>query len=123
VAATPATIDDYIETFPPDVQAILREVRRRIRSTVPTADETISYGIPTFTLGGRYLVYFAGWKHHISVYPVPTGDATFEREIDPFRAGKGTLKFPLDKPIPYELIERATALLVQDRTTGGGADT
>jgi uncharacterized protein YdhG (YjbR/CyaY superfamily) len=123
VAATPATIDDYIETFPPDVQAILREVRRRIRSTVPTADETISYGIPTFTLGGRYLVYFAGWKHHISVYPVPTGDATFEREIDPFRAGKGTLKFPLDKPIPYELIERATALLVQDRTTGGAADT
>jgi uncharacterized protein YdhG (YjbR/CyaY superfamily) len=122
LAAKPTTIDDYIASFPADVQAILQEVRRIIRNAVPAADETISYGIPTFTFDGRYLVYFAGWKRHISVYPVPTGDATFEREIDPFRAGKGTLKFPLDKPIPYDLIERVTALLVQERTSGGAAD-
>jgi uncharacterized protein YdhG (YjbR/CyaY superfamily) len=114
----PATIDDYIDTFPTDVQAILEQVRRRIGSTLPTADEAISYGIPTFTIGGRYLVYFAGWKHHISVYPVPAGDATFEQEIEPYRAGKGTLKFPLAKPIPYHLIERVAALLMEERTSG-----
>jgi uncharacterized protein YdhG (YjbR/CyaY superfamily) len=108
-------MDDYIDTFPADVQAILQEVRRRIGSVVPTAEETISYGIPTFTIGGRYLVYFAGWKHHISVYPVPTGDATFEQEIEPYRAGKGTLKFPLSELIPYELIERGAVLLVEER--------
>jgi uncharacterized protein YdhG (YjbR/CyaY superfamily) len=122
VAVTPATIDDYIDTFPAHVQAILQEVRRRMGSVVPTAEETISYGIPTFTLDGRYLVYFAGWKHHISVYPVPTGDATFEREIEPYRAGKGTLKFPLAEPIPYDLIERVAALLVKERTPDETAD-
>jgi uncharacterized protein YdhG (YjbR/CyaY superfamily) len=115
VADTPTTIGDYIDSFPADVQEILEEVRGRIRNAVPTADETISYGIPTFTLGGRYLVYFAGWKRHISVYPIPAGDATFEREIEPYRAGKGTLKFPLSGPIPYDLIERVAALLVEER--------
>lgn len=115
----PATIDDYIDTLPADVQAILLEVRRRIRNALPTADEAISYGIPTFTLGGRYLVYFAGWKHHISVYPVPTGDAAFERKIEPYRAGKGTLKFPLREPIPYDLIERVASLLLEERTDAG----
>jgi uncharacterized protein YdhG (YjbR/CyaY superfamily) len=112
VADTPATIDDYIDPFPAGVQVILQEVRDRIRNAVPAADETISYGIPTFTMGGRSVVYFAGWKHHISVYPVPNGDATFEREIEPYRAGKGTLKFPLGQPIPYDLVERVAALLV-----------
>lgn len=116
MASTPATIDDYIETFPADVQAILQEVRARIRNALRVADETISYGIPTFTLDGRSLVYFAGWKHHISVYPVPTGDATFEREVEPYRASPGTLKFPLAGPIPYDLIEWVAALLLQERT-------
>jgi uncharacterized protein YdhG (YjbR/CyaY superfamily) len=122
MAGMPETIDDYIDAFPADVRAILGKVRRRIANAVPTAGETISYGIPTFTLGGRYLVYFAGWKHHISVYPVPTGDATLEGEIEPYRAGKGTLKFPLAKPIPYDLIERVAALLVEERKSGGAAD-
>ncbi len=116
MADTPATIDAYIETFPEEVQTILREVRRRIGKAVPAADETISYGIPTFTLEGRYLVYFAGWKHHISVYPIPTGDATFDHEVEPYVAGKGTLKFPLTEPIPYNLIERVAALLHEERT-------
>jgi uncharacterized protein YdhG (YjbR/CyaY superfamily) len=116
VADAPATIDDYIDMFPADVQTILQEVRRTIGNAVPAADETISYGIPTFTLGGRYLVYFAGWKHHLSVYPIPTGDAAFEQEIEPYAAGKGTLKFPLAKPIPYDLIERVAELLLEERT-------
>ncbi len=113
---TPATIDDYIDTFPADVQVILQEVRRRIRNAAPATAEKISYGIPTFTLSGAYLVYFAGWKHHVSVYPVPAGDANFDREIEPYRASKGTLKFPLAKPIPYDLIERVATLLHQERT-------
>jgi uncharacterized protein YdhG (YjbR/CyaY superfamily) len=98
MASTPATIDDCIETFPADVQSVLQEVRRRIRNALPTADETISYGIPTFTLDGRYLVYFAGWKHHISVYPVPAGDATFEREIE--RTGPARARSSSRSPSP-----------------------
>jgi uncharacterized protein YdhG (YjbR/CyaY superfamily) len=123
VADTPATMDDYIDTFPAEVQVILHQVRGRIRNALPTADERISYGIPTFTLDGQYLVYFAGWKHHVSVYPVPMGDANFEQEIEPYRAGKGTLKFPLAEPIPYGLIEQVAALLLEERRTGGAADT
>lgn len=115
-ADTPATTDDYIDAFPADVQVVLREVRGRIRKALPTASETISYGIPTFTIGGRYVVYFAGWKQHISVYPIPSGDAAFQREIEPYRAGKGTLKFPLAEPIPYDLVERIAMLLLEDRS-------
>ena len=112
----PATVDDYIGAFPADVQTILQEVRARLRSAVPTADEGISYGIPVLTLDGRYLVYFAGWKHHISVYPLPEGDATLDEAMAPYVAGKGTLKFPLAEPIPYDLIERVAARLLEERS-------
>jgi len=112
----PATIDDYIGAFPADVRTILQEVRARLRSAVPTADEGISYGIPVFTLDGRYLVYFAGWKLHISVYPLPEGDAALDEAMAPYVAGKGTLKFPLDEPIPYDLIERVAARLLEERS-------
>ena len=112
----PATIDDYIGAFPADVQTILEAVRARLRSAAPTADEGISYGIPVFTLDGRYLVYFAGWKHHISVYPLPEGDAVLDGEMEPYIAGKGTLKFPLAEPIPYDLIERVAARLLEERS-------
>jgi uncharacterized protein YdhG (YjbR/CyaY superfamily) len=119
VAAQFASIDDYISSFPDDVQPLLQQVRRTILDVVPEVDETISYGIPTMMLDGRYLVYFAGWKKHISVYPIPTGDAAFEQEIAPYRAAKGTLKFPLDKPIPYDVIKRATVLLADQRSANG----
>jgi len=115
VAEQFATIDQYIASFPEDVQVILEEVRRRIRNVAPEAGETISYQIPTMTLSGRHLVYFAAWKHHISFYPVPAVDESFERQLAPYRAGRGTVRFPLNKPIPYGLIERLTALLVQQR--------
>jgi uncharacterized protein YdhG (YjbR/CyaY superfamily) len=72
------TVDEYIGSCPEDVQQILREIRRRLRSAVPDADETISYGIPAMTLGGKHLIYFGAWKTHISVYPVPSGDAEME---------------------------------------------
>lgn len=110
-----ATIDDYISSFPEDVQIVLDRVRRTIRNVVPEAGETISYKIPTITLDGKYLVYFAGWKHHISLYPLPTPDKALEQELAPYIAGKGTVKFPLREPIPYDLIERLVALLVKQR--------
>jgi uncharacterized protein YdhG (YjbR/CyaY superfamily) len=108
-------VDEYIASFPAEVQGILQEIRRRCRAAVPGSGETISYGIPTVTLDGNYVVYFAGWAHHISVYPVPTGDEAFQAAIAPYRAAKGTLKFPLTKPMPYGLIEETAALLAAQR--------
>jgi len=110
-----ATVDEYIESFPPDVQAELQELRRRLRAAAPGSGETISYKIPTITVGGRALVYFAGWKTYLSVYPVPAADESFERELAPYRAGKGTLRFPLGRVIPDGLIERLVTLLVEQR--------
>lgn len=103
------TIDDYIASFPPETRTILENVRRAMRKAAPGTEETISYGIPTFTLDGRYVIYFAGWKHHISIYPIPAGDEALARDIAPYRHAKGTLRFPLKEPIPYELIERLAA--------------
>ena len=112
-----ATIDDYIGSFPAQVQIILHEVRRTILDAVPGAEETISYHIPTITLGGRNVVHFAAWKNHIVLYPTPTGSQAFEREIAPYRAARSTVRFSLRKPIPYGLIEQMVALLVA-RGTG-----
>lgn len=115
-----STIDEYIASSPVDVQVILTEVRRTILGVVPGAGEMISYRIPAITLGGKPLVYFAGWKNHISVYPLPAGDPDFERELAPYLAGKGTARFPLRRPIPYDLIGRLAALLVARREGPAG---
>jgi uncharacterized protein YdhG (YjbR/CyaY superfamily) len=120
MTAQAATIDEYIASCPGggqeiDVQEILREIRRRVRRAVPDAGERISYGIPTMTLDGRRLVYFGAWKNHIASYPVPAADTGLQQEIAPYRAGKGTLRFPLRRPVPYDLIERLAALLAQQR--------
>ncbi|MEP7023173.1 MAG: DUF1801 domain-containing protein [Actinomycetota bacterium] len=112
------TVDEYIGSFPSEVQAVLEEVRRQIQAAVPGSGETISYQIPAITLGGKSLVYFAAWKHHISVYPVPEADGAFEQELAPYLAGKGTVKFPFRQPIPYGLIRRLAALLAQQRSGG-----
>lgn len=116
-----ATIDEYISSFPDSIRIILEEVRRRIRNAAPEAGETISYQIPTMTLRGKSLVFFAAWKHHISLYPVPAGDEAFEHELAPYRASKGTVRFPLREPIPYDLIERLVGLLARQRV-GGASD-
>jgi uncharacterized protein YdhG (YjbR/CyaY superfamily) len=119
--AAPGSIEEYIAGFPPDVQRTLEEVRAAIRAVVPGTEEKITYGIPTFVLDGRYVVYYSGWKRHVSVYPTPdtSADPALERDIKPFMAGKGTLKFALDKPIPGDLIQRvATRLLEQRRERG-----
>jgi uncharacterized protein YdhG (YjbR/CyaY superfamily) len=105
-----ASVDEYIGSFPPDVQLVLGKVRRAILAAVPAAGETISYHIPTITLGGKAMLHFAGWKHHISLYPAPAGDDAFEHRLGPYRSEKSTLKFPLSKPVPYDLIEQVARL-------------
>jgi uncharacterized protein YdhG (YjbR/CyaY superfamily) len=109
----PKDIDEYIATFPSNVQEILEKIRITIKEAVPDAEETISYTMPTFTLNGRYLIYFAAYKKHIGMYPVPTGDAAFNAELLPYIAGKGTLKFPFDQPIPFDLIGKMVKLQAQ----------
>ena len=109
------TIDQYINNFPADVQAILEHMRTVIHSTVPESIETLRYGIPTFDLNGRHLVFLAGWKQHISLYPLPAGDAAYQEKIAPYKKEKSTLRFPISKPIPYELVGETVRLLKQER--------
>lgn len=107
------TIDQYIASFPTEVQAILEKIRKIIATEVPEAVETISYGIPTFKLNGKFVVYFAGFKHHVSLYPIPNMNAEFEKRIQPFIKGKGTVQFQLKDPIPYDLIKEFVKLAHQ----------
>ena len=101
--STPKNIDEYIAGFPHDVQEILEKMRMTIRKAAPDAEETIKYQIPTFTLKGN-LVSFAAYKKHIGLYPAPTGTQKFNKELSVYRAAKASVRFPLDKPIPFALI-------------------
>lgn len=112
--AGPKNIDEYIAGFPRDVQEILEKVRMTIRGAAPDAEETISYQIPTFTLKGKYLIYFAAYKKHIAVYPAPIGNAEFKEEMSVYGSGKGTAKFPLDKPIPFDLIRKIVRFRIKE---------
>jgi uncharacterized protein YdhG (YjbR/CyaY superfamily) len=105
-------IDSYISQFPADVQAILEKVRETIRHAAPQAKETISYQMPAFKQHGM-LVYFAAWKHHIGFYPPVSGDKALEKAVARYAGPKGNLQFPLDEPIPYDLIERIVKLRVK----------
>src|SRR5229473_8243581 len=108
------TIDGYISTFPEDIQVILEKVRQAIHKAVPEAAETMSYAIPTFDLNGKHVVFFAGWKQHISLYPTPAGDEAFQQELSRYRRVKSTVQFPLDKPVPYDFVEKMVALLLKE---------
>jgi len=108
------SMDEYIASFPEDVQKTLEELRATIKSAAPAAEETISYNIPTFTVNGKYLIYFAGWKHHISIYPIPTGSESFNKQVAKYVEGKGTLQFPIDKPLPLKLITKIVKLKVAE---------
>ncbi len=100
------TIDEYIESFPENVQDILEKLRDTIRKTAPGAAESISYQMPTFKLDRKRLLYFSAWKNHIGFYSVPIGDAAFRKELSPYSGEKGSLRFPMDKPIPYDLVKK-----------------
>jgi uncharacterized protein YdhG (YjbR/CyaY superfamily) len=108
------TIDEYISTFPGEIQAVLEQVRQAIHKAAPEAAETMSYGIPTFNLNGKHLVFFAGWKQHISLYPLPAGDEAFQQELSHYKRAKGTIQFPLDKPLPYDFVEKIVTLLMRE---------
>lgn len=112
---TPPSIDAYIAGFPAETQLILEDVRALIRATAPDATERISYEIPTFDMNGTYLIYFAGWKKYISMYPVSGRmvDA-FGDELRPYRSGKGTVRFPLSKPLPKDLIRRIVEYRIRE---------
>jgi uncharacterized protein YdhG (YjbR/CyaY superfamily) len=109
----PQNIDEYIADFPNDVQEVLKKVRMTIRKAAPDAEETINYQIPTFTLKGN-LVHFAAYKNHIGFYPAPTGIAKFKNELLVYEGAKGSVKFPLDKPMPFGLISKIVKFRVKE---------
>jgi uncharacterized protein YdhG (YjbR/CyaY superfamily) len=109
----PTTIDEYILGFPPHIQEILQKIRQIIRAAAPQAQETINYQMPTFTLEGN-LVHFAAYQNHIGFYPIPSGIEAFKDELSAYKSGKGSAQFPLDQPIPYDLIRRIVEFRVKE---------
>ena len=108
-----ASIDEYIATFPEDVQALLQEVRQTIKAAAPEATEKIAYAIPTFFLKGN-LVHFAAFKNHIGFYPAPRGIDAFQEELSKYKGAKGSVQFPIDEPMPLDLISRIVEYRVND---------
>ncbi len=112
--STATTTDTYIAAFPAETQAMLREIRALIKASAPAATETISYAIPTFDLGGRHLVHFAGYAQHVGFYPTGSGIAAFADELKPYKHARGSLQFPLGGPLPRDLIRRIVEFRVAE---------
>jgi uncharacterized protein YdhG (YjbR/CyaY superfamily) len=117
--STAKNIDDYIAQFPPSTREVLEELRALIKATAPEATEAISYAIPTFDLGGRHLVHFAGFEKHIGFYPIPSGLEAFKEDLNPYKTGKGSVQFPLGKPLPRDLIRRIVEFRVEENMRKG----
>ena len=115
---TAQNIDAYIAGFPPEVQERLAAIRAVVRDVAPEAREAIKYGLPTFVLHGN-LVHFGAFKHHIGFYPTPSGLEQFKAELTQFKSSTGAVQFPLDQPLPLDLIRRITAFRVQENTSKG----
>lgn len=114
-ASKPKDIDEYIAGFPSDTQEILEQIRLTIKKVVPEAEEAISYGIPTFNLNGTYLIYFAAYKKHIGFYPVSSEIVELDNDFAAFKtSGKGTIQFPLNKPMPLNLIAKLVEFKVKE---------
>ncbi len=109
----PQNIDEYIADFPPNVQKILQKIRLTVRKAAPQAEETIKYRMPTFTLNGN-LVHFAAFKKHIGFYPTPAGTKEFRKELSVYKGAKGSVRFPLDQPIPFGLISKIVKFRVKE---------
>lgn len=107
------SIDEYIVQFPPEVQETLNKLRKVIKESAPDAEEKISYQMPTFALHGN-LVHFAAYKNHIGFYPAPSGIAVFKQELSEYKGAKGSVQFPIDKPLPFELISRIVKYRVDE---------
>lgn len=110
------TVDEYMNAFPEHIQQILEKMRQTIRKAAPEAFEGISYQMPTFKLNGN-LVYFAAFKKHIGFYPTSSGIEAFKDELSAYKKGKGSVQFPLDKPIPYDLVEKIVLFRVKENLT------
>jgi uncharacterized protein YdhG (YjbR/CyaY superfamily) len=110
-AAPARNIDEYIAQFPPNVQTILQELRKVIREAASGAEESISYRMPAFKLDG-YLVFFAAFKHHIGFYPTPSAIIAFRKELSRYKQAKGSVQFPMDEPIPFDLVKKIVAFRV-----------
>jgi len=108
------TIDEYIAACPEESRAYLRQIRKLTHALAPDAKEKISYQIACFELNSRNLIHFAGWKKHVSLYPIPAGSEAFVRQIEPYANDRCTLKFPLDEPLPLKLIERVVKLHIKE---------
>ncbi|OFW56556.1 MAG: hypothetical protein A2133_08565 [Actinobacteria bacterium RBG_16_64_13] len=111
-------MDEYIAEFPADTQTVLQGMRALIRASAPDATETISYAIPTFDLNGRHLVHFAGYAFHVGFYPGASGIEAFKGELAPFKSAKGSVQFPLDQPLPADLIARMVEYRVEENVRG-----
>ena len=109
----PTNTEEYIASFPPDIQKVLEQVRATIKKAAPEATESFKYAIPTFEQHGN-LVHFAAFKNHIGFYPTPSGSEAFAKELDTYKQGKGSVQFPLDKPMPLDLIARLVKFRVKE---------
>ena len=110
------SIDEYIAEFPADTQKALGELRALIKASAPDATETFSYAIPTFDLNGRHLVHFAAYAKHIGFYPTGSGIEAYKDELKPYKSAKGSVQFPLDRPLPTDLIRRIVEFRVLEST-------
>jgi len=108
-------IDDYIKTFPVEIQEILQKIRKTIKTAAPGAKEAISYQMPTFKLNDKNLVHFAAFKNHIGFYPTPSGTENFKKELAKYKTSKGTAQFQLNEPIPYDLIAKIVSFRVKEQ--------
>jgi len=114
-------IDIYIASFPDDVREILKRIRHLVLKYAPEAEESITYGMPAYKTNGKPLVYFAAFKNHIGLYATPSGHAAFEEELSVYKRGKGSVQFPLNKPIPYDLIRRIIEFrVIENQNYGKG---
>lgn len=108
------SVDEYIESFPSEIQFILEKIRNIITTNAPEATESLSYGMPAYKTNGKPLVYFAAYKNHIGFYATPTGHEKFADDLSIYKQGKGSVQFPVDKSIPYELIEQIVLFRVKE---------
>lgn len=106
------SVDEYINSFPDEIRLVLQKIRSIMRAEMPDAEEVISYQIPCYKLIGKHVIYFAGFNNHVSLYPIPKGNAAFQKKIAPHVKGKGTISFPLTKQVPYDLVKEIVKIAV-----------
>ena len=114
-AEKPANVDAYIASLPENVQKILKRLRMAVIQAAPHAEETISYGMPAYRYKGRVIIYFAGYKNHIGVYATPIAHAAFQKELSGYKQGRGSVQFPLDKPMPFDLIKKMVQFRIKQQ--------